>query len=183
MGLFDFVTKAGSKLGGKIFDVIHDEEIDVTKPKEISPEQLNTLREKSIIENIRESEVPVEDLHVAVDGGKVTIGGRVKDREASEKLTLVAGNQFGIGTVDNQLVIDTPEPASAAKPDAAGQAAGAAEKESTFYTVKPGDTLSKIAKQFYGDASKYPVIFEANKPMLTDPDKIYVGQNLRIPPQ
>ena len=50
------------------------------------------------------------------------------------------------------------------------------------YTVAKGDTLSKIAKKFYGDANKYPVIFEANKPMLKDPDKIYPGQNLRIPP-
>ncbi len=164
MGLFDFVTKAGSKLGGKIFDVTHNE-IDVTKPKEITPEKLNELRKKSIIENIKESGVNVEDLSVVVDGEQVTIGGKVKTQESCEKLTLVAGNQYGIGSVNCQLEVITPEP------------------ESTFYTVKPGDTLSKIAKQFYGSASKYPVIFEANKPMLTDPNKIYVGQNLRIPPQ
>ena len=51
------------------------------------------------------------------------------------------------------------------------------------YTVAKGDTLSKIAKQFYGNAAEYPRIFEANKPMLTHPDKIYPGQNLRIPPK
>jgi len=51
-----------------------------------------------------------------------------------------------------------------------------------MYTVKSGDSLSKIAKAHYGDAMKYPVIFEANKPQLTDPDKIYPGQVLRIPP-
>ena len=49
------------------------------------------------------------------------------------------------------------------------------------YTVQAGDNLSKIAKQFYGNPNKYPVIFEANKPMLKDPDKIYPGQKLRIP--
>jgi nucleoid-associated protein YgaU len=54
--------------------------------------------------------------------------------------------------------------------------------ESKYYTVVSGDTLSKIAKQFYGNPNKYPVIFEANKPMLTHPDKIYPGQLLRIPP-
>jgi LysM repeat protein len=53
----------------------------------------------------------------------------------------------------------------------------------TTYTVAAGDSLSKIAKQFYGDANKYMKIFEANKPMLTHPDKIYPGQKLRIPPQ
>ena len=54
--------------------------------------------------------------------------------------------------------------------------------EARFYTVVSGDTLSKIAAEQYGNASKYPVIFEANKPMLKDPNKIYPGQNLRIPP-
>jgi nucleoid-associated protein YgaU len=50
------------------------------------------------------------------------------------------------------------------------------------YTVKGGDTLSKISKQFYGDANKYMKIFEANKDQLSDPDKIKVGQVLQIPP-
>ena len=53
--------------------------------------------------------------------------------------------------------------------------------EAKFYTVNKGDTLSKIAKQFYGDANQYPKIFEANKPMLKNPDEIYPGQMLRIP--
>ena len=60
--------------------------------------------------------------------------------------------------------------------------AAAARAQSKFYAVKRGDTLSKIAKEFYGDGSKYPTIFEANKPMLKDPDLIYPGQMLRIPP-
>ena len=52
-----------------------------------------------------------------------------------------------------------------------------------IHEVTAGDTLSKIAKEFYGNANEYPRIFEANKPMLTHPDKIYPGQNLRIPPK
>jgi nucleoid-associated protein YgaU len=164
MGLFDFVTKAGSKLGGKIFDVTHDE-VDITIPEQISPEELNESRAKSIIKNIKESGVDVENLSVVVAGENVALGGKVKTQDSYEKLALIAGNQFGISSVNCQMEIVNPEP------------------ESTFYTVKPGDTLSKIAKEFYGNASKYPVIFEANKPMLTDPNKIYVGQNLRIPPQ
>ena len=51
------------------------------------------------------------------------------------------------------------------------------------YTVVAGDNLSKISKQFYGDPNKYVKIFDANKPMLTSPDRIYPGQKLRIPPQ
>lgn len=58
----------------------------------------------------------------------------------------------------------------------------AAEFTSRTYTVQKGDTLSKIAKEMYGNAGKYPVIFEANQPMLKHPDKIYPGQVLRIPP-
>ena len=53
----------------------------------------------------------------------------------------------------------------------------------TTYTVKAGDTLSKIAKVHLGDANAYMKIFEANKPMLSNPDKIYPGQKLRIPPK
>jgi nucleoid-associated protein YgaU len=57
------------------------------------------------------------------------------------------------------------------------------EPEAQYYTVVSGDTLSKIAKQFYGDANQYQRIFEANRPMLAHPDRIYPGQKLRIPPR
>ena len=162
MGLFDFVTEAGSKLGGKIYDVVHKDEPDQSVTK-LDPIKVNDAREKSITANIEESGVQVEGLQVLADGKTATLKGTVNSQACSEKLTLIAGNQFGIGTVDCQLVVETPEP------------------ESQLYTVKSGDTLSKIAKAFYGDASKYPVIFEANQPMLENPDKIFVGQNLRIP--
>ncbi len=162
MGLFDFITDVGSKLGGKIFDVTHDE-VDFTTVEKATPEQVNTVRAKSIIDNIDESGVIVQNLKVDVDGSKVALAGKVNTQTCSEKLTLIAGNQHGIGTVDCQLEVANPEP------------------ESTIYTVVSGDTLSKIAKKVYGDASKYTVIFEANQPMLTDPNKIYVGQSLRIP--
>ncbi len=66
--------------------------------------------------------------------------------------------------MDDQLSVASPDPPS------------------EYYRVVSGDTLSKIAKQYYGDVSKYPEIFEANQPMLKDPDKIYPGQVLRIPP-
>lgn len=162
MGLFDFVTAAGSKLGGKIYDITHDD-TDSTAPIEVSPERVNELRKASLTENINESGVVVQNLNVEVDGSLATINGKVNTQECSEKITLVAGNQFGIGKVDCQLEVSNPEP------------------ESTFYTVKSGDTLGKIAKEIYGDSSKYMAIFEANKPLMTDPNKIYVGQNLRIP--
>ena len=164
MGLFDFVTEAGSRLGGKIYDIAHKED-DLAEQARASAESLNKLRTNSITENIEESGVLVENLSVDVEDDKVTLGGKVNTQACSEKLTLVAGNQRGVSRVDCQLEVSNPEP------------------EATLYTVKSGDTLSKIAKEFYGDASKYPVIFEANQPMLTDPNKIFVGQSLRIPQQ
>jgi nucleoid-associated protein YgaU len=78
---------------------------------------------------------------------------------------LIVGNTEGIASVDDRISVVNDEP------------------EATFYTVQKGDSLSKIAKEQYGDMMKYPVIFEANKPMLKDVDHIYPGQVLRIPVQ
>ena len=104
------------------------------------------------------------DVNVEVDGSKVKITGQAPNQEMREKIILAAGNIDGIEAVEEEIATEAEEP------------------EATFHTVVSGDTLSKIAKEVYGDAMKYPVIFEANKPMLSDPDKIYPGQVLRIPP-
>ena len=92
-----------------------------------------------------------------------TVSGAAYDQATKEKVVLVVGNTAGIGTVDDQMTVENVEP------------------EAQFHTVASGDTLGKIAKKYYGNAMKYPVIFEANKPMLKDPDLIYPGQMLRIP--
>jgi nucleoid-associated protein YgaU len=107
----------------------------------------------------------VEDLRVEVEKQLARVFGRTPSQEVREKVILAVGNTDGIAQVEDNLEVSSPEP------------------EAVYYTVVSGDTLSKIAKNHYGDAMKYPVIFEANKPMLTDPDKIYPGQVLRIPPQ
>lgn len=106
----------------------------------------------------------VQGLDVAVNGDTVAIKGQATSQEQKEKAILAAGNVHGVAKVDDQITV------------------GQAQPESQFYTVVSGDTLSKIAKQFYQDANKYPTIFEANRPMLKDPDEIYPGQVLRIPP-
>ena len=89
--------------------------------------------------------------------------GTAKNQETKEKVILVVGNTAGIAGVSDEMDVEVEEPVA------------------TFHTVERGDTLSKIAKKVYGNAMKYPVIFEANRPMLTHPDKIYPGQVLRIP--
>ena len=163
MGLFSFVTDAGGKLGSAVYDMLNDDE-DITKPVTISPERMNELRkrniEKSLNEQLGEAAAGVK---VDVNGDSVSIQGDICDQESCEKAILIAGNQHGIHTVDSQMKVDTPAP------------------EATFYTVKSGDSLSKIAAQVYGNANKYMAIYTANKPMLSDPNKIYIGQSLRIP--
>lgn len=104
------------------------------------------------------------EYQVEVKGDTVTLKGTVPDQETLEKIVLSSGNVEGVAEVD----------ATAVTVAAPGEV-------SVFHTVKKGDTLSKIAKVYLADAMKYPVIFEANKPMLTDPDLIYPGQSLRIP--
>jgi nucleoid-associated protein YgaU len=111
----------------------------------------------------------VKDVHVAFNAGVVTIEGEAANRPTKEKVVLALGNLPGVQKVDDRMTLPAPV---AEVPE---------EPEAQFYTVVKGDTLSKIAKHFYADAMKYPVIFEANKPMLKSPDLIYPGQVLRIP--
>ncbi|MEM8615947.1 MAG: peptidoglycan-binding protein LysM [Pseudomonadota bacterium] len=106
-----------------------------------------------------------EDFRILVDGPTVKLAGKVPDQETKEKIILAAGNVNGIGMVEDELKTATRKK----------------EAEAVFYTVKKGDSLSKIAKKYYGDAMRYPEIFEANTPMLKHPDRIYPGQVLRIP--
>ncbi|TGD71738.1 peptidoglycan-binding protein LysM [Mangrovimicrobium sediminis] len=162
MGLFDFIKTAGAE--------------DLEKTVEVSAERVDELRQQAITKSIAALDIDGEKVKVAVKGEVATLTGTSPSQEALEKMVLCAGNQYGIASVDCQLTVDAP----AAAP-AAAEAPAAATAESRFYTVKSGDTLGAIAKEFYGDAGKYPVIFEANKPMLTDPNKIYPGQTLRIP--
>lgn len=110
----------------------------------------------------------VEDLEFSLNGERLTLKGKVDTLETKNKIIVAAGNVDGISEVEDLLEVkNLPEEA---------------QPEEQFYTVQKGDTLSKIARQFYGNANKYPVIFEANKPMLTNPDLIYPGQMLVIPP-
>ena len=144
MGVWDFVKKAGKKIGiGSDDDAAPDPE--------------------SLKKEVEDLGLEAEGLEIAVEGDKVRVRGRAKSQEAKEKVVLAVGNVAGVAQVDEDITTDE------------------ADKEAVFHTVDPGDNLSAIAKKYLGKASRYPEIFEANKPMLTDPDKIYPGQVLRIP--
>ncbi len=109
---------------------------------------------------------------VLVDESTVTIRGMAGSQEEREKVILALGNVEGVEKVEDQIAIATAADLPEGNP---------VQPESRFHTVKSGDTLSKIAREVYGDANAYMTIFLANKPMLSDPDHIYPGQVLRIP--
>ncbi|SUO93361.1 peptidoglycan-binding protein LysM [Suttonella ornithocola] len=156
MGLFDFFKDSGE-------EVIEKEAAAPEKSaEELSQEAANAIR--TYIEN---QNLNIENLKVSFVAaeGKVTLEGTALTQEASEKAALAAGNIKGISNVENNLSI----------------AETSADESVQYHDVKGGETLSSIAKQYYGDANQYMKIFEANKPMLTNPDKIYPGQKLRIP--
>jgi nucleoid-associated protein YgaU len=164
MSLISFLEDAGEKLlsGAK--------PAAASAPSAPQPtvEQLNATAGTAIANYITSQNLTAQNLKVSYDGASktVTVSGIAPDQATKEKIVLCCGNVHSVAKVDDQLTV-----AQSASPPA------------TLYEVKSGDTLSKIAKTVYGDANSYQKIFDANKPMLKDPNKIYPGQQLRIPPK
>ena len=154
MGLLSFIKEAGEKLFG-------------SGEAKAGTADANTAAAKAIKDYIGAMKLSADNLEVAFDGstGTVTVSGQANDQETREKIVLCCGNVAQVDKVVDNMSVKNPLP------------------EAKFYTVVRGDTLSKIAKEYYGNANAYMKIFEANKPMLTHPDKIYPGQVLRIPPK
>jgi nucleoid-associated protein YgaU len=109
---------------------------------------------------------------VLVEDATVTIRGMAGSQQEREKVILALGNVVGVEKVEDQIAIQAVATLPGTNPE---------QVESRFHTVHPGDTLSKIAQQVYGDPNGYMTIFTANNPMLKDPNRIYPGQVLRIP--
>ncbi len=123
----------------------------------------NAVNASKLVNNIQSYGFDVTDLDIEIDGETAKVWGVAANQATREKVLLAIGNTKGIASVDDKMTTAVPEP------------------EAKFYTVVSGDSLSKIAKKQYNDAMKYNEIFEANKPMLKDVNKIYPGQVLRIP--
>ncbi len=162
MSLVSFLENAGEKL------LAHPAASAQTGGSTVQPDvaALNASAGAAIAKYVSSQNLTVQNLNIQYDGASktVTVRGIAPDQATKEKVVLCCGNVASVAKVDDQLTV-------------AAQAGPA----STFREVKSGDTLSKIAKEVYGDANAYMKIFEANKPMLTNPDKIYPGQQLRIP--
>ncbi len=132
------------------------------------------LKEKygSALRVIEQQGVRLENVHV--ENNKLLIRGVAPSEDAKNKVW------DQIKLVDpsfSDLICDLRVEQRAEQPAAARQTQAPAQT----YTVQPGDSLSKISKQFYGDANAYMRIFEANRDKLSDPDKIKPGQQLTIP--
>ncbi len=182
MGIFDFVKDAGAKIGigeSKAEKAAEAKAANAAQASEISArikarkaagakaERMERLAESKkalgLEKYVRDLGFDIEKLDVKFDDGVATISGTAADQTTREKAILAIGNTEGVGQVQDEIEVTD---------------SGA---ESELHVVAPGDSLSAIAKTHYGDASKYPTIFEANRPMLSDPDSIFPGQVLRIP--
>ena len=157
MGLFDFVKGIGKKNTAPA----EQQPAAPAAPAEPSAQEIAN----KLLGHIKSLGLPITGLSVNYNGKTdlATIKGQVQSQADREKIVLAVGNIDHVAQVDDQMTVASPEP------------------ESKFYTVKSGDTLSKISKEFYGDANQYNKIFEANRPLLKDADDIFAGQVLRIP--
>ncbi|NEX61833.1 peptidoglycan-binding protein LysM [Noviherbaspirillum galbum] len=165
MSLISFLKDAGEKLLHPGQARRNAEEQDI-QPSDSEVRSREQEMERAILDYISMQGMSNNGITVKFDheAASVTISGQVPDQPTREKMVLCCGNVQGVASVNDQLTV-----------------AQSGEPESQWYEVKAGDNLSKISREVYGDANKYSAIFEANKPMLTNPDKIYPGQKLRIP--
>ena len=198
MGIFDFVKEAGAKVGigdgpdddkeekgsvgaaaaaaaaakastdaraEEVRQRIKDRKAQAANAQRME-RRADARQARGLEKYVRDLGFDVEGLDIRFDDGKAEVSGKVADQETRERVILAIGNTQEVEQVEDDIEIS-----------------GTAAAESNMHVVVSGDTLSKIAKEYYGDAGKYPVIFEANKPMLSNPDLIFPGQVLRIPAQ
>lgn len=166
MSLISFVKEAGEKLFGRGAAKEAMAEVKSDPANDAKIAAANAAAGDAILDHIKAQNLSATGLTVTFDGATATVSvfGVAPDQATKEKIALTAGNVAGVTAVNNMMSVDQSAP------------------EATYYTVVAGDNLSKISKANYGDPNKYMTIFEANRPMLQHPDKIYPGQVLRIPP-
>ena len=168
MGFFSFIKDAGEKLFGSKDAEAAAAAAAATNDEAAKAklEATNRAAGDAIQSYIEAQDLTITGLVVTFDAASSTVAlfGVAEDQATKEKALLCAGNVAGVANVTDNMSVDLSEP------------------ESTYHDVVSGDNLSKISKAAYGDPNKYMIIFEANKPMLSHPDKIYPGQKLRIPP-
>lgn len=176
MGLFDFIKELGHK----------DKDADDAKMQQ----ELTSL--------VNKAGISVQNFQLKFDKGLATLSGVTNSQKDLELVRLIVGNHRAVEKVNDDglhvaayapgqsvpqkpLVLAPNQPQAAASGAAAAASQAGTEAPAMMVAVKKGDTLSKIAKEYLGNANLYQQIFEANRPMLKDPDEIFPGQILRIP--
>ncbi len=163
MALFSFIKEAGANVFTKK-KFRAEEQTEITESRKVEMQQEDQRAAEDLKERILDRSLRVKKLEIEIDGDIATVTGKAFDQANREKIILLVGNTQGIAKVDDQLDIEKPG------------------SEAYLHTVEYGENhLRDIAKQHYNDENKYIVIFEANKPMLEEPGKLYPGQVLRIP--
>nr|WP_111300224.1 peptidoglycan-binding protein LysM [Paracoccus saliphilus] len=159
MAIWDFVKDAGKSLFDKEPAAAPDQA--KAAPPAAGRDAETDRKVAALRTELRALNLDADDVHLRLHGDTVVVEAKAADRETLEKLILALGNIEGIAKVEADLPAQVPQP--------------------VFHAVSKGETLSAIAKQHLGDPNRYNEIFEANRPMLNDPDNIYPGQVLRIP--
>jgi nucleoid-associated protein YgaU len=168
MGMLDFIKEAGEKLfGGSAAQAAPAPAPAPDAAPSADVDAANRAAGDAIEGYIKQMNLDATGLMVQVDGaqGLVTVFGVAPDQATREKIILCCGNVQGVEKVEDKMSVNVDS------------------VESTWHTVVKGDTLWAISQAAYGNGALYTVIFEANQPMLSHPDKIYPGQKLRIPPK
>lgn len=171
MGLFDFIKELGQK----------DKDVDSAK------------MQQDLVAAVNKAGLSIQNFQLKYDKGLATLSGVALTQKDLELTRLIVGNHRGVDKVNDDgltvapyapghTVPDTPLVLAPNQPKATAGAAPSTEP-AMMVTVKKGDTLSAIAKQYLGSANRFQEVFEANRPMLKDPDEIFPGQVLRIPPE
>lgn len=163
MGLFNFIKNVGAKVFGPEKETRQQTAKINGGEQEVNERKENEKAARKLKDTISDHHLKVKDLNIVIENEMAIVSGLAEDQATREKVILVVGNVEGISQVDDKMEVEKEEP------------------ESVFHTVERGDTLGKIAEEHYGSSDKYMEIFEANKPLLSEPDKIYPGQVLRIP--
>jgi nucleoid-associated protein YgaU len=124
----------------------------------------------NIKQHLETTLTPIKNLTVAFQDGVVTLCGECRSKGDRDLAILTAGHIAGVNqVVATELTAPAPKPAAPPEP------------KFEIYEIVRGDTLGAIAKRYYGNAGKYMRIFEANRNLIEDPNKIFPGQKIRIP--
>jgi len=162
MGLFSWLKKTGAKASTTAGEAVNNGVDNTNEAAEAAYENRLNGQKKIMLTGIVDSlNLNVQDFDLDYNSGVVKVYGQVSSDTDKNMILTALKSADGISSVDNRISVVAPAVQT--------------------YVVKAGDSLSKIAKAHYGDPMKYKEIFAANTDLLDDPNKIFPGQELKLP--